>query len=319
MQFYQCIHRSPITEHRSRQELSMPSDKLRAWWKASRPPFYIATFIPLLAGWMLAIRDGSPRQTGLFLLINLYSVMVHFATNLANDYFDHFQGADAGESIGGSRMLQAGLITLKELRASLFILYFGSFFLAVGYMTAADMWVLSPFVALSIFSSIFYTAPPIRYGYHGLGEVFAGINMGPVMVLGTYWIMTGHPSREALLVSIPIGIMVAGILYYQSIPDMKTDEAVGKITLTVRLGRDGSYAGLIFQWIVVYLLVTGLVVDRVLSPVALLCLLTIPVLVRLLRIIPTVEDWQELDRYGHYIRKLYLINGAIIVLGIVTG
>ena len=104
---------------------------------------------------MLAIRDGAPRQVGLFLLINLYSVMVHFATNLANDYFDHFQGADSGESIGGSRMLQAGLITIGELRASLLVLYLGSFSLAVGYMTVAGMWILSPFVAFSIFSSIF--------------------------------------------------------------------------------------------------------------------------------------------------------------------
>jgi 1,4-dihydroxy-2-naphthoate octaprenyltransferase len=272
-----------------------------------------------MAGWMLAIRDGAPRQLGLFLLINLYSVMVHFATNLANDYFDHFQGADSGESIGGSRMLQAGLITIGELRAALLFLYLGSFTLAVGYMTVAGMWILSPFVALSIFSSIFYTAPPIRYGYHGFGEVFAGLNMGPVMVLGTYWIMTGHPSREAVLISIPIGIMVAGILYYQSIPDMKTDEAVGKMTLTVRLGRAGAYAGLILQWVVVYLLILGLAVDRILSPVVLACVLTIPILVRLLRIIPTVEDWQELDRHGHYIRKMYLINGAIIVIGIVLG
>jgi len=294
-------------------------DRLRAWWKASRPPFYIATIVPLMAGWMLAIRDGAPRQVGLFLLINLYSVMVHFATNLANDYFDHFQGADSGESIGGSRMLQAGLITIGELRAALLFLYLGSFTLAVGYMTVAGMWVLSPFVALSIFSSIFYTAPPIRYGYHGLGEIFAGLNMGPVMVLGTYWIMTGHPSWEAVLISIPIGIMVAGILYYQSIPDMKTDEAVGKMTITVRLGRAGAYAGLIFQWIAVYLLILGLAADRILSPFVLACLLTIPILVRLLRIMPTVQDWQELDRHGHYIRKMYLINGAIIVIGIVLG
>ena len=297
----------------------MTSDRLRAWWKASRPPFYIATFVPLLAGWMLAVRDGAPRQVGLFLLINLYSVMVHFATNLANDYFDHFQGADSGGSIGGSRMLQAGLITIAELRASLLFLYLGSFALAVGYMTVAGMWILSPFVAISIFSSIFYTAPPIRYGYHGLGEVFAGLNMGPVMVLGTYWIMTGHPSREAVLISIPIGIMVAGILYYQSIPDMETDEAVGKMTLTVRLGRAGAYAGLILQWIAVYLLILGLAADRILSPVVLASLLTIPILVRLLRIMPTVRDWQELDRHGHYIRKMYLINGAIIVLGIIWG
>lgn len=297
----------------------MNSDKLRAWWKASRPPFYIATFVPLLAGWMLAIRDGAPKQVGLFFLINIYSVMVHFATNLANDYFDHYHGADSGRSIGGSRMLQAGQISIGELRASLIILYLSSFFLAVGYMTVAGMWVLSPFVALSIFSSIFYTAPPIKYGYHGLGEVFAGINMGPVMVLGTYWIMTGHPSREAVLVSLPIGIMVAGILYYQSIPDMETDEAVGKITLTVRLGRKGSYLGLIVQWAVVYLLILGLAAGRILSPVAVACLVTIPIFWRLLRIMPTVKNWQELDRHGHYIRKMYLINGTMIVLGIITG
>lgn len=268
---------------------------------------------------MLAIRDGAPRQVGLFLLINLYSVMVHFATNLANDYFDHFQGADSGESIGGSRMLQAGLITIGELRASLLFLYLTSFFLAVGYMSVAGMWILAPFVAISIFSSIFYTAPPIKYGYHGLGEVFAGINMGPIMVLGTYWIMTGHPSREAILISVPIGIMVAGILYYQSIPDMKTDEAVGKRTITVRLGRAGAYAGLLFQWIAVYLLILGLAADRILSPVVLACLLTIPIFARLLRVMTTIEEWQELDAYGHYIRKMYLINGAIIVAGIIMG
>jgi len=216
-------------------------------------------------------------------------------------------------------MLQAGLISIRELRAALLFLYLGSFTLAVGYMTVAGMWILSPFVALSLFSSIFYTAPPIRYGYHGLGELFAGLNMGPVMVLGTYWIMTGRPSWTAVLISLPIGIMVAGILYFQSIPDMETDEAVGKRTLTVRLGRTGAYAGLIGQWIAVYLLILGLAADRILSPFVLTCLLTIPILLRLLRIIPTVQDWQELDRHGHYIRKMYLINGAIIVIGILWG
>ena len=63
--------------------------------------------------------------------------------------------------------------------------------------------------------------------------------------------------------------------------------------------------------------ILALAADRILSPVVLTCLLTIPILVRLLRIMPKVQDWQELDRHGHYIRKMYLINGAIIVLGIV--
>jgi 1,4-dihydroxy-2-naphthoate octaprenyltransferase len=268
---------------------------------------------------MLAVRNGARYRVGLFLLVNGYCLMIHLATNLANDYFDHFQGADAGVSIGGSRVVQDGKISLGELRTALLFLYIGGFIAAAGYMTIADMWVLSPFVALSIFSSIFYTAPPVRYGYHGLGEVFAGVNMGPVMVLGIYWIIMGSPSREALLISLPIGIMVAGILYYQSMPDMETDEAVGKITLTVRLGRSGSYAALLFQWAAVYLLILGLIADRILSPASLASLLTIPLLLRLLRIIPKVQDWQTLNDHGHYIRKLYLLNGVAIVAGIVTG
>jgi 1,4-dihydroxy-2-naphthoate octaprenyltransferase len=297
----------------------MNMHKLRAWWQASRPPFYIATFVPLLAGWMLAVRDGAPYRIWLFLLVNLYCIMIHLATNLANDYFDHFQGADSGISIGGSRVLQEGKISLGELRTALLTLYIGGFLLAVAYMCLAEMWVLSPFVALSILSSIFYTAPPIRYGYHGLGEFFAGLNMGPVMVLGTYWIMSGTPSLEALLISLPVGIMVAGILYYQSMPDMETDRTVGKITLTARLGRRGAYVGLVLQWLSVYTLISVLIAAGILSPVALIFLITVPFLARLLRIIPDVDDWQKLNDYGYYIRGIYLLNGVAIISGIVAG
>ena len=292
---------------------------LRAWWQASRPPFYIATFIPLLAGWMLAVRDGAAYRPWLFVLLNVYCLMIHLATNLANDYFEYFQGTDAGDSIGGSRVVQEGKISLSELRGALLFLYIGGFLSASGYMTLAGMWVLSPFVAMSLFSSIFYTAPPIRYGYHGLGEFFVGLNMGPVIVLGTYWIMRGIPSMDALYVSLPIGLMVAAILYYQSMPDMETDKAAGKITLTVRLGRRGAFRVLVLQWLVLYLLILSLAGAQILSPFALLSLLTFPILVRLLRIIPGIDDWQELDDHGHYIRKLYLLNGLAILVGIVTG
>ena len=113
--------------------------------------------------------------------------------------------------------------------------------------------------------------------------------------------------------------MVAGILYFQSIPDMETDEAVGKKTITVRLGKEGAYTGLVVQWIVVYLLIISLAAGRILSPFVIISLFTIPILVRVLRIMPTVPDWQELDRHGHYIRKMYLINGTMIVIGIITG
>lgn len=185
-------------------------------------------------------------------------------------------------------------------------------------MTIRHMWIMSPLVALSLFSSLFYTAPPIRYGYLGLGGVFAAVNMGPVMVVGTQWIISGAPSGTAFLISLPIGMMVAGILYYKSMPDMETDASVGKRTITVRLGRRSAYLGLMAQWAVTYTLILGLAAGSILSPVAAASLLTWPILFRLLWIIPGVEDWQELNDYGHYVRKLYLINGIIIILAIWT-
>jgi 1,4-dihydroxy-2-naphthoate octaprenyltransferase len=144
--------------------------------------------------------------------------------------------------------------------------------------------------------------------------------MGLVIVVGTHWLMRGVPSWQALLVSLPIAVMVGSILYYQSIPDMETDAAVGKRTLTVRLGRKRAVTGLWAQWAAVWLLILALVAGRVLSPWALLSLLTVPMLVRLLGIIaaagPGGGDWRQLDRHGGIVRRLYLANGLVILLAI---
>ncbi len=63
--------------------------KAQAWAQASRLPFYVATFIPLVTGWVLAIREGYHLQICRFTLVFLGSFMVHLSTNLVNDYFDY--------------------------------------------------------------------------------------------------------------------------------------------------------------------------------------------------------------------------------------
>ena len=45
-------------------------------------------------------------------------------------------------------------------------------------MVALHLFIILPLVLFAFLSSLFYVAPPIRYGYHSLGEVFVGINMG---------------------------------------------------------------------------------------------------------------------------------------------
>jgi 1,4-dihydroxy-2-naphthoate octaprenyltransferase len=290
----------------------MKTDLLKAWIKASRPPFYIATLVPLTIGWVLAAK-GRDWHPGRFLLVNLAAFAVHMATNLINDYFDHLHGTDAGQSIGGSRVIQEGLLSLNALKKAIFFLYSFAAAIAFYLMGTLDLWLMLPMLLFSLFSSVFYVAPPIRYGYHGLGELFVGVNMGPIMVVGTYWVFAGKVDWIPFCVSIPIALMVAAILYYQSLPDMETDRKVGKRTLAVRFGRSGAFIGLTIFWGLIYLSILFLVFAETISPLALASLATLPLFVRLLVIIRKTKDWKDLDQHGRYVRILYFLNGCIII------
>jgi 1,4-dihydroxy-2-naphthoate polyprenyltransferase len=293
----------------------MKRETLHHWIQASRPPFFIATFIPLAAGWILAGKLGSWHPLRM-LLVLLGSFMVHLATNLADDYFDHFQGTDDGQSIGGSRVIQEGKIAPRTILKVVILLYVLAFGIAIGSMAVLGLWVLTPLVLLAWFGSFFYVAPPVRYGYRGLGELSVGINMGPVMVIGTYWVISGRVNWAPFLISIPIGLMVAVILYYQSLPDMETDLAVHKYTLAVRLGKRRAFYGLIVFWVMIYSSIALLFLTGYLAWPALLSLLTIPLLIWLLNIMTRIGDWRELDRYGKYIRILYLLNGVVMLISL---
>jgi 1,4-dihydroxy-2-naphthoate polyprenyltransferase len=292
----------------------MKGDRLKAWIQASRPPFFVATLIPLVIGWIMAWSGGF--HIARFLLVVLACFMVHLATNLANDYFDYREGTDAGDSIGGSRVIQEGKILPHSLIKAILLLYGLACIAAFYLMISLDLLMLLPVVLFAFFSSLFYVAPPIKYGYHGLGELLVGINMGPIMVVGTYWIMAGRPDYAPLEVSIPTGLMVASILYYQSLPDMETDERVGKRTLAIMLGKRGALLGFIAFFLLIYGSIVTLVVIGRLTWVSILCLLTLPLFLRVVRLVKTTDDWIQLDHYGKYVRLLYFVNGCAIIAGL---
>jgi 1,4-dihydroxy-2-naphthoate octaprenyltransferase len=110
--------------------------------------------------------------------------------------------------------------------------------------------------------------------------------------------------------------MVASILYYQNLPDMKTDEAAGKRTLAVILGRRGAFFGLIIFWICIYSSMAVLVFSGILSNLALLGFFTLPLFVLVLYHAKKTQDWVDLDQYGKYVRMLYFLNGLCIIFSL---
>lgn len=292
----------------------MDKEKIKAWIQASRPPFFIATLIPIIIGFLMAKDHGWSGTR--FLLVLIACFVVHFVTNIANDYFDYIQGADLGNAIGGSRVIHQDKITLSQLGWAIILLYFIGFIISLYIVFGLRLYGLAPLILFAFFSSLFYVAPPIRYGYHGLGELFVAINMGPIMVVGTYWVIADKPSWDAFFVSVPVGLMVASILYYQSLPDMGTDESAGKRTLAVRLGKQWSFIVLILWLTIIYLTIIALVATGLLAWPGLLSLMTVPIFLRLIRIVRSTEDWVLLDQHGKYVRMLYFFNGLSIIFGV---
>ncbi|PKN69364.1 MAG: 1,4-dihydroxy-2-naphthoate prenyltransferase [Deltaproteobacteria bacterium HGW-Deltaproteobacteria-10] len=295
----------------------MINNKIGAWIQASRVHFFVATFIPLFIGWILAIKEAGQIHAGRFLLVLAGSLIVHLITNLANDYFEHDTGTDAGEAIGGSRVIQEGKIAPQTILKVIIALYIIAFIIALIIIFYFRLYLLSLPILFAAFSSYFYVAPPIRYGYHGLGELFVGINMGPIMVTGTYWVIAGHPGWTPFLISLPVGLMVALILYYQSLPDMKTDFQSHKYTLAVRLGKKGAYGVLLLFFFLIYLSFFLLIVAGLLSWWSLGFLLSLPLIIKLCGIIKITTNWVLLDQHGKYVRMIYFICGLAIIAGII--
>jgi 1,4-dihydroxy-2-naphthoate octaprenyltransferase len=290
-------------------------DIARAWWKALRPPFYIVTLVPLFLGYVLAGKDSGQWNNFIFSGVLLVSLALHLAANLANDLFDYLLGTDNPANIGGSGALVSGKISSRALARALIFLYAAVLvltFMGVRLTGLRMLWLISLFAALS---SFFYVAPPVKYGYRALGELFVFLNMGLLMVTGTYYCLTGEFSSRAVALALPVGFMVAGILYYQSLPEIESDKAAGKKTLAGTLGPERAVFLFILWWPLIWLLfltlwLAGSCSWQVLAAIP-LCL---PLHWRVCSLVRRAGgEWLALDAYGKFPRLMYLICGTCLI------
>lgn len=289
---------------------------LRTWWMATRPFSFTASITPVTLGAALAAYDGHWNLL-LFAITLIGSVAIHAGTNLINDYYDWRKGTDTPESLGPNRALQEGMLTPQQ------VFWGGVFFFALGSGLGLYLvWTRGIFILyLGIFSVLagwFYTAGPAAFAYVGLGEVVVFIFMGPVMVLGSYFVLTQQIAWEAILVSLPMGLLVAAILHANNMRDLEADLEKGKRTLANILGRENSKRE---YWVLVggsYVLLAALaLIDVTIWPI-LLPLLTLPAALKLLRIATQTTAPTVLNRLVRGTAQLHQRFGWLMILGFVA-
>lgn len=236
--------------------------QIRIWWQAFRYHFVSPSFLPVILGSVLAWALTGKFYPFYFVLTVLGVTINHISLNMTDDYFDYKHSVDRARGreknpySSGSGTLTSGLIKPSVM----YRVFMGGYLITILLgllLSAARGWTIFLIGAFGLGSAYFYTAPPIRYGYHGFGEISQLINFSLTIGLGAYFVQAQNFSLEVLVAVLPLGFMMFSMITINEIPDEKQDREGGKKTLVVIFGgRTGVWlyaAGMFVSFLIIIL------------------------------------------------------------------
>jgi len=290
--------------------------RLQIWFEATRPPSFTASVTPVLIGSVLAATDG-PFSIGRFLLALFGSLFIHIGTNLINDHYDYANGVDTPETLGPSQVIQRGLLTADEVYwGGIATFALGSLFGLI--LVSLCGWPILVLGMVSVLAGYFYTANPLSLAYIALGEATVFIFMGPVIVVGAYYVQREVFALTPLLISLPVGCLVAALLHVNNIRDLKSDQERGKKTLATVIGRQAAnweQAVLVYG---AFVITAALVLFGYAPWPVLLTFVTLRHALPAVRIPFGTDKVEEINVAWIHTAKLHLEYGVLLIVGLLV-
>lgn len=229
--------------HPTVSETPAPTLSLALLLRMTRPGFLLVTLVGCVLGMATAAACGCGFDEVKGGLTVLLALMAHAGANVLNDACDADSGADAANTqalspwAGGARLIQQGRVTLAQTRQWAWTLLalsaMGGLWLAVQSSGA-----LLAMGAAGLVLAWAYSAPPLRLMHRGLGEVVVALAWWGVVV-GADLVQRERFFLIPAVTAVSFALLVANILLVAGLPDARSDAAVGKRTLAVRLGSHG--------------------------------------------------------------------------------
>jgi len=192
--------------------------------------------------------------------------------NLIGDYFDYKYNVDRKDTFGSSRMLVDGVFKPKS------ILNFGITFLVIGILLGLFLSLNTDFNllwigAIGVFGTYFY----YKFKFMALGDLLIFIIYGPLIGLGTVFVMTNELDWNLFILEIPIAFLVVNILHANNTRDIRNDGKANIKTQAMLLGIKGSKVQYIVLALGAYIAVALMVTFRMIHPLTLSVFLTLPI------------------------------------------
>ncbi|KGE04702.1 prenyltransferase [Pseudohaliea rubra] len=286
-----------------------------------RAPFLLLVPVCVSLGWAAAVYDGHAIELSQLLLAALGALAAHVSVNALNEYEDFRSGLDLRTErtpfSGGTGTLPAhpekahyalitGLVSLSV------VVLVGLYF--VELRGAA----LLPLGLLGVLTIVLYTRWLTRSPL--LCLLAPGVAFGPLMVMGVYFVLTGHYGVTAAAASLVPLFLVSDLLLINQFPDREADRWAGRNHLLLAWGdRAGiSVYGLFLA--AAYSSVLLFVALDMLPGWVLLTLLTLPVAALAFRGLTRHAD--EVPALVPHLAQhvvLTLVTPLLLALGIALG
>ncbi len=243
-------------------------NKLQIWLAQTRANFLLLAVFLVAIGLAYAAKYSPEPSFNWWhaSLIMLGTISAHVSVNLFNELSDHHTKIDfltrRTPFSGGSGMLTEGQTKPAQVKfAALLTLLVAA---GIGvYFTFTAHWSIALISVVGALTIVFYTS---RLSKIVMGELFAGIALGSLVVLGAYIAMNGTPAAsipeivplEVWLIAIPPGILTSLLLLLNEFPDVEADKAGGRKHLVIKYGKKASArlytAGMLATFAIILLL-----------------------------------------------------------------
>jgi 1,4-dihydroxy-2-naphthoate octaprenyltransferase len=251
----------------------------------TRPWSFSMTAISVTLGSIIAL-PSSQFHWGRYVLVLVGAILVHAATNVLNDYFDFKHGVDvagAPTTLYRRHPLVEGDFTPRFILGLSLTCYAVALVIGI-YFVLSYGWVILLFIIIGGIASVFYTADPLQYKYHAMGEVAVFLMWGPLMMTAAYFIQAQHWDAvvPVLLVSIPQGLWVSLVLLANNLKDIQYDDESEVTTLGTLLGRKSTIMLFTSLVAIIYSITVLEMLGGVIPPWGFLTVFSLPIILKLI-------------------------------------
>lgn len=206
-----------------------------------RVPFLVLTPACVLLSMGTAVWQAGRISFSNAFLVLIGAVAAHISVNAFNEYFDFKTGLDLKTKrtpfSGGSGTLPENPDMARATLVSAWVSFVITAIVGAVFVYARGAALLPLGIAglILVFGyTIWFTRDPF------LCLITPGLGFGPLMVMGTHFVLTGEYTRTAFVASLVPFFLVSDLLLLNQFPDAAADRSIGRRHLPIVIGRKKS-------------------------------------------------------------------------------